>query len=258
MALAPIANYMRLWDYSTAARVDGFMANSQNVGHRLWRTYRRRSTVVYPPVAVDTFRYEPPNDYFLMVSEMVPYKKLDYAIRVFEQSGRKLKIVGHGPEYKTLKRLAGTHVEFCGRVTDSELGDLFSRCRALVVPGEEDFGITMVEAFASGKPVIAFARGGAMEIVENGRGVLYPEQTEGSLVDALQSFDRIESLIDPEASMRCARKYSEAAFEQRFLAALDEMWRRNRQQSVAKLTAGPVLVRPSQPVAGLASLAAGD
>jgi len=258
IALAPVANYMRLWDYASAARVDGFMANSQNVAHRIWRTYRRRSTVIYPPVAVDTFRYEPPAGYFLMVSEMVPYKKLDYAIRVFEKSGRKLKIVGNGPEFKKLKRLAGPHVEFCGRVTDSELGDLYSRCRALVVPGEEDFGITMVEALASGKPVIAFARGGAMEIVENGRGILYPEQSERSLGDALESFDRIESLIDPQASIRCARKYSEAAFEQRFLAALGEMWGRNRRRSASKVTSGPVLVRPIQSVAGLASLASGD
>jgi glycosyltransferase involved in cell wall biosynthesis len=262
VALAPVANYMRLWDYASAARVDGFMANSQNVAHRIWRTYRRRSTVVHPPVAVDTFRYKPPEGYFLMVGEMVPYKKLNYAIRVFGRSGRKLKIVGHGPEFKALKRLAGPHVEFCGHVTDSELGDLYSRCRALVVPGEEDFGITMVEAFASGKPVIAFARGGAMEIVENGRGVLYPEQTEDSLGDALESFDRIEPQMDPQTSIRCARKYSEAAFEARFLAALGEMWRRNRQQALPKtapkLTAGPVLVRPIQTVAGLAHLAAGD
>ncbi len=256
--LAPVANYMRLWDYASAARVDGFMANSQNVGHRIRRTYRRRSTVVYPPVAVDSFHHKPPEGYFLMVGEMVAYKKLDYAIRAFARSGRKLKIVGHGPEYKSLKRLAGPHVEFCGRVTDGELADLYSRCRALVVPGEEDFGITMVEAFASGKPVIAFARGSAMEIVENGRGVLYPEQTEDSLGDALVSFDRIESLMDPQASIRCARKYSEAAFEQRFLAALGEMWERNRRQSLPKSTSGPVLVRPIQTVAGLTQLAAGD
>src|ERR1700733_4110511 len=90
VALAPVANYMRLWDYASAARVDGFMANSQNVGNRIWRTYRRRSTVVYPPVAVDNFSHKPPEGYFLMVGEMVPYKKLDYAINVFARSGRKL------------------------------------------------------------------------------------------------------------------------------------------------------------------------
>ena len=140
----------------------------------------------------------------------------------------------------------------------SQLADLYSRCRALVVPGEEDFGITMVEAFASGKPVIAFARGGAMEIVENGRGVLFPEQTEDSLGDALESFDRIESLMDPEESIRCARKYSEAAFDRRFLAALREMWRRSSQRSTPKLTSGPFVMQPIQPGAGLAQLAAGD
>jgi glycosyltransferase involved in cell wall biosynthesis len=254
LALAPIASYMRLWDYASASRVDGFMANSQNVGRRVMRTYRRRSKVVYPPVAVGAFRYKPPEDYFLIVSEMVPYKKLEYAIRMFARSARKLKIVGHGTEYKSLKKLAGPNVEFCGHTTDAELADLYSRCRALVVPGEEDFGITMVEALASGKPVIAFARGGAMEIVENGLGLLYAAQTEESLGEALRSFDRIEAQIDPWTLIRCAHKYSEAAFEKRFLTALGEMWPRRAMPSVP----GPVLVRPIESVAGLASLAAGD
>jgi glycosyltransferase involved in cell wall biosynthesis len=257
-AFAPIATYMRLWDYATAARVDGFMANSRNVKRRIWRTYRRRSTVVYPPVAVDTFRFQRADDYFLMVGEMVPYKRFDYAIRVFAQSGRKLKVVGQGPEYRSLRRQAGPSVEFCGRVTDTELRDLYSGCRALVVPGEEDFGITMVEAFASGKPVVAVARGGAVEIVDNGRGILYPEPNEVSLEEALRSFDRVESLIDPRALMNCASEYSEASFRKRFLDALEGMWRRRSKQGIPQPMPGPVLVPPVQPVAGLASLAAGD
>ncbi len=206
--LAPIASYMRMWDYATAARVDGFVANSQNTRRRLWRTYRRRSSVVHPPVAVDTFRFQQPDSYFLAVGEMVPYKRLDYAIRAFSASGRKLKVVGLGPEYKSLKRQARSNVEFCGRVTDIELRDLYSRCRALVVPGEEDFGITMVESLASGKPVVALARGGSVEIVENGCGILYPEADDTSLGEALRSFDRIESLIEPALLMDCAAKYS--------------------------------------------------
>lgn len=242
-AFAPIASYMRLWDYATAARVDGFMANSQNVKRRIWRTYRRRSNVVYPPVAVDTFRFHKAEDYFLMVGEMVPYKRLGYAIRLFAQSGRKLKVVGTGPQYKVLKKLGGPSVEFCGRVTDTELRDLYSRCRALVVPGEEDFGITMVEALASGKPVVAVARGGAVEIVENGKGVLYPEPNEMALVEALRSFDRVESLMDPRTLMDSATEYSEEAFQKRFVEALGGMWsRRSKPQS-----SGPVLVRSPQP-----------
>jgi glycosyltransferase involved in cell wall biosynthesis len=230
LALAPIASYMRLWDYATAARVDGFMANSRNVRGRIWRTYRRRSTVVHPPVAVDKFRHKPPQDYFLMVGEMVSYKRLDYAIRCFAQSGRKLKVVGNGPEYKSLKKQSGPSVEFCGRVADTELRDLYSASRALIVPGEEDFGITMVESLASGKPVIALARGGAVEIVENGCGILYPQTTESSLAEGLRSFDRIGSRINPGALINRAGQYSEAAFRDRFSAALEKMWNRRKSR----------------------------
>ena len=245
-ALAPIANYMRMWDYSTAARVDGFIANSVNVKRRVWRTYRRRSTVVNPPVAVDTFRYQPAEDYFLIVGEMVAYKRLDYAIRLFSQSGRKVKVVGQGPEYKSLKKLSGPSVEFCGRVTETQLIGLYSRCRALIVPGEEDFGITMVEALASGKPVIAVARGGAVEIVRNGQGILYSDANEISLGDALRSFDRIEPQIEPRSLIDSAADYSEPVFQRRFLETIGEMWSpRSRQEApptIARPGAGPVLV----------------
>jgi glycosyltransferase involved in cell wall biosynthesis len=241
-ALAPIANYMRLWDYATAARVDGFIANSINVRRRIWRTYRRKSTVVHPPVAVDTFRYQPPEDYFLMVAEMVPYKKLDYAIRYFGQSGRRLKVAGGGPEYRSLKKLAGPSVEFCGRVTETALRELYARCRALIVPGEEDFGITLVEALASGKPVLAVARGGAVEIIGNGQGVLYPESDEASLAEALRSFDRVESQIDPRALMDYAAGFSEAVFQKRFLDAMSELWPAKSRADDRR--GGPVLVLP--------------
>src|SRR6202000_3180350 len=154
------------------------MANSWNVRRRIWKTYRRKAEVIHPPVAVGSFYHDRSDGYFLMVAEMVAYKRLDYAIRTFARTGRRLKVVGDGPEYGALKKLAAPNIEFCGRVSDDELRNLYSRSAALVMPGEEDFGITMVESLASGKPVIALGRGGALEIVREKCGVLFQEATE--------------------------------------------------------------------------------
>src|SRR5713226_1906141 len=119
--MAPFASYLRLWDFASAARVDQFIANSENVRKRIWKTYRREAEVIYPPVAVESFCWKPPQDYYLIVSELVAYKRIDYAVRLFMASGRKLKIVGDGPEFRKLKRLASANIEFCGRVSDQEL-----------------------------------------------------------------------------------------------------------------------------------------
>jgi glycosyltransferase involved in cell wall biosynthesis len=224
--LAPFASYLRTWDYASAARVDAFMANSANTKQRIWKTYRRRSRVVHPPVSVEAFQHRPSEGYSLMIAEMVAYKQLDYAIRAFVRNGRKLRIVGSGPEYKSLKKDASHNIEFCGRVNDNDLRDLYAHCDALIVPGEEDFGITMVEALASGKPVIALARGGALEIVGNGCGVLYPEANEAGLENALQSFERIRGSIDPQILADRAAGFSEAAFQRRFLETLARFWAR--------------------------------
>jgi glycosyltransferase involved in cell wall biosynthesis len=218
--MAPFANYLRTWDYSTAARVDSFLANSWNVRRRIWKTYRRKSRVVYPPVAVDTFFHKPAEDYFLMVGEMVAYKRLDYAVRQFARSGRKLKIVGDGPDYHALRKLARPNIEFCGRVSDMELRELYARSAALVVPGEEDFGITMVESLASGKPVIAFGRGGAVEIVRDDCGVLYKDGSETGLSDALRQFDATASAMSPLYLRTRSEAFSEATFEEGFRAVL--------------------------------------
>lgn len=224
MALAPFATFLRTWDYSTAARVDAFLANSRNVRQRIWKTYRRDSRVVYPPVDTAGFHHRQSEDYFLMVSEMVPYKRLDYAIRVFGKTGRRLKVVGHGPDYSRLKKLTAGSVEFCGRVSDIELVELYSRCTAFVMPGEEDFGITMVEALASGKPLIALGQGGALEIVRDGCGLLYPEPTESALEGALQKFDRVQHTMSPSLMQLRAERFSQAAFQSRFRAALSTIW----------------------------------
>jgi glycosyltransferase involved in cell wall biosynthesis len=213
--MTPLAHYLRLWDYSTAARVDAFMANSENVRRRIWKTYRREAEVVYPPVAVRSFYFEPPQDYFLAVAEFVPYKRLDVAVRVFSANGRALRIVGDGPEYRRLRRIAAKNIEFCGRVSDVDLRGLYARCRALLVPGEEDFGMNMVEALASGKPVIAFARGGALEIVAESEprcGVLYDSPDDHGLAEAVSKFDLLEREFDYRKLQLAASRFSEEEF----------------------------------------------
>lgn len=231
--MVPLTNYLRLWDTATALRVDKFIANSRNVKRRIWKTYRRQSRVVYPPVAASDFCAEPSQDYFVAVSEMVPCKRLDQAIRVFARNRRRLKVIGEGPEYKRLRRIATPNIEFCGRVSDSDLRRIYARARALVVPGEEDFGITMVESLASGKPVIALGRGGALEIVGPSCGVLYRDPSDSALARAVLDFDDRESEFDPALLQRRASRFSEGAFETNFMQVL-----RPQRGSLSHIRAG--------------------
>ena len=230
---APIAlfsNYLRTWDVASSYRVDTFLANSQNVQRRIWKTYRRDSTVCYPPVAVETFYSRTPKDYYLMVSEFVAYKQLDYAVQLLAEKGCKLKLVGDGPQYRMLKRLAGRSVEFCGRVSEYDLRELYANAKALLVPGEEDFGIGMVEALASGKPVIALGRGGAAEIVTDGCGILYAESTKAGLDEALRKFERNGADFDACYLQARASEFSEQRFRDSFGQAVSRYWARSRER----------------------------
>jgi glycosyltransferase involved in cell wall biosynthesis len=210
--MAPVANYLRLWDFASAARVDQFIANSQNVRTRIWKTWRREADVIYPPVDVESFYWRPPEDYFLVVSELVPYKCIDSAVRLFSRSGRRLRIAGSGPELRALRSLAASNVEFLGRVSDHDLREIYAHCRALLLPGEEDFGITPVEALASGKPVIALGRGGALETVPPFGGVFYDEPSEEQLAGAIARFETMEAAVVPAELQEHARRFSEAEF----------------------------------------------
>jgi len=221
--MTPLTNYLRLWDYASAARVDHFIANSENVRRRIWKTYRRESDVIHPCVDVESFYWKPPEDYFFIVSELVAYKRIDVAVQAFTRTGRRLRIAGAGPEYKSLRKMAGPNVEFLGRVDDADLRELFARSRAFLLPGEEDFGITPVEALASGKPVIALGRGGALETVPAFGGVFFEDPTADSLAAALSQFDRIEPNLSPTELQAHAAKFSGAEFERKFRVVLDTL-----------------------------------
>ena len=217
--MTPIASYLRLWDYASAARVDRFAANSRNVQTRIWKTYRRESEVVHPPVDVDSFYCKPAEDYFLAAGELVPYKRIDTLVRWFSRTGRRLKIAGAGPEYRRLRAMAGANVEFTGRVSDAELRELYARCRAFLLPGEEDFGLTPVEALASGKPVVALGRGGALESVPGFGGVFY-DQPEGLAV-AIEQLEVLERSLRPAELQGWARQFSEEEFLRKMSALLE-------------------------------------
>ena len=180
---------MARWDAATADRVDRFVANSRHVAGRISRYYNRQATVVYPPVDTDFFHPDgtAPGDYFLVVSALVPYKRIDLAIEAAARAGVRLKIAGVGTERSWLERLAGPSVEFVGRASNEDVRDLYRGAQAVLMPGEEDFGIVPIEAQACGRPAIALAAGGALETIEDGvTGVLVTDATAESFADAIR------------------------------------------------------------------------
>lgn len=203
---------LRWWDLHTNRGVDLFVAISRHIQKRIQTTYGRDSDLLYPPVEVDSFsRSDQLGDYFLVVSRLVPYKRIELAIAACEKLGRPLKIVGKGPFEPDLRRLAGPHTEFVGSVSFSDLNVLLSRARAFIFPGEEDFGIAPVEAMAAGRPVIALAAGGALEtVVEGETGLFFEVPTIQSLSDALRRFDSMT--FDPVRIRRHAERFNRSTF----------------------------------------------
>ena len=221
--IAPVAHWLRMWDRLSSDRVDHFVAISHEVADRVRRHYRREPEVVYPPV--DTDRIQPqrrtPEDFYLVVSRLVTYKRVDLAIEAANRLGRRLLIVGDGPAKRKLEPLAGPTVQFLGHLSDAEVVDLYARCRAFLFPGHEDFGIAPVEAQAAGRPVIAYGRGGARETVLDGTtGVLFDEQTVEAVVEAMQRLDGIS--IDPSACRANAERFDGAEFRRRIAETIRE------------------------------------
>ncbi len=186
---------LRVWDVSSAARVDEFIANSNFVRQRIEKYYRRQAIVIHPPVDIDFFKpaAKPSRDYFLLVSALVPYKNIGLVIEACRQLGEKLIIVGRGPEQKKLKKMAGQGSEFLQTVSAEILRELYQNARAFVFAGAEDFGITFAESQACGTPVIAFDRGGVRDIVvDRATGLLYPEATVVGLKKAIADFSCLD------------------------------------------------------------------
>lgn len=222
--MAPLAHYVRNWDAISATRIDRYVANSANVGARIKRYYRRDSAVVHPPVAVDDFQPVEASqigDFHLMVGELVGYKRPDIAIEAFNRMKRPLIVIGGGEQLEAMRKLAGPTVRVLGPQPFSALRDHYARCKTLVFPGEEDFGIVPVEAMASGRPVLAFGRGGATEtVVEGLSGSLFHEQSWEALAEAVSAMDRFET--DVAAITAHARRFSEPVFRDGMTRVLSE------------------------------------
>jgi glycosyltransferase involved in cell wall biosynthesis len=224
LALKPLVAALRRWDYRAAQQVDHFIAISTEIQQRIQRYYRRESDIIYPPVDIRRFAPQPTHgDYYLIVSRLIPYKRLDLAIEAFNQLGLPLVIAGVGRDAARLEKLAKPNVQFLGRVPDADLPDLMARCKAFIFPGREDFGITPVEAQASGRPVIAFGAGGALDTVIDGQtGVLFAEQTVASISAAVKRCNTLK--FDPAVIRAHAETFSTETFRQKLTTFIEEKY----------------------------------
>ena len=221
--MSPVLNSLARWDTATSGRVDLYIAISQHVARRIQRYYNRSAKVVYPPV--DTNFYKPgnmtPEDSFVIVSALVPYKRIDLAIRACKISGLKLRIVGEGPDLNRLRLLADSNIEFLGPLTNDAVRNLYRGSKAMLLPGEEEFGIASVEAQASGCPVIALKRGGACETIVDGEtGILVDQSTPEAFANALRSAQGRS--FNQSIIRRNAERFSTARFRTQFKTAIDE------------------------------------
>jgi glycosyltransferase involved in cell wall biosynthesis len=218
--LRPLLAWLRGWDRAAAQRVDHFIAISSEVQRRILEYYGRESVIIYPPV--DTGRFQPSaetGEYFLSLGRLIPYKRVDLAVQACTRLNLPLLVGGDGRDRARLERLAGPTVKFLGRVPEADLPALFAGCRAFIFPGLEDFGITPVQALAAGRPVIAFAGGGALDTVQDGlNGVLFAEPTADALSAALERFQRLR--FEREVLRRSAERFDAGAFAQQLGAFL--------------------------------------
>jgi glycosyltransferase involved in cell wall biosynthesis len=224
--IPPVIQRLRVWDETSSSRVDHFIANSRTVARRIRKYYRRDADVIFPPVDTDFFRPpedEPEKKYYLIVSALVPYKRIDLAVQVFNGTGETLKIVGSGPDHGKLKRASKPNIEFLGQVPADSLRSLYQGAKGLLLPGEEDFGIAVVEAQACGTPAIASGRGGASETVVSGEtGLLFADLSAAGLRAALDNFRGMK--FNKNTLRSNAVTFSRAVFKQKMTAYVEQKW----------------------------------
>ena len=220
-----ILHYMRIWDFRTSCSPDYIIANSQFIARRIKKVYGREAKVIYPPVDVSRFLEQSPRpkeNFYLTVSRLVPYKRIDLIVSAFSKMpDKKLVVAGSGPEFQKIKKMAGSNVQLLGHVTNNRVADLMAKAKAFVFAAEEDFGIAPVEAQAAGTPVIAYAKGGALETVIDGEtGIFFNEQTPESLIQALQRFEKCNTI-----SVKSMKENAERFSTKRFQNELDQFVR---------------------------------
>ena len=221
-----IFHYIRMWDTISAMRVNEFVANSYYIANRIQKCYNRPAKVIYPPVDVDRFSISPKRDhYFITISRLVPYKRIDVIIQAFNQLKLPLLIIGDGPLRKMLEKTAEKNITFLGQLPPKELDEYLKNARAFIFSAEEDFGIVNVEAQACGVPVIAFGRGGALETVEQDiTGIFFYRQEPQCIIDAVHEFLAKEDRFDPELIRANAKRFPRSRFEYEFKKFVDETW----------------------------------
>jgi glycosyltransferase involved in cell wall biosynthesis len=227
-----LLHLIRQWDVVSANRVDYFIANSFHTARRIWRCYRRRAEVIYPPVNIERFPFQAQKeDFYLTVSRLVSYKQVSLIVKAFNQLKRPLVVIGTGPQLTLLRELAQPHVQVLGWQPDDVVSAYMARAKAFVYAALEDFGIALVEAQACGTPVLAYGAGGALETVkdirehpETGTGVLFREQTEAALRDAVETFEASRGAFNADRARLHSAQFAPKIFETRYLAYLERCY----------------------------------
>jgi glycosyltransferase involved in cell wall biosynthesis len=239
-AVRLVLHYLRLWDQVSASRVDAFAANSHYVARRIWKTYRRRAEVIYPPVDVHRFNVEHDKDtFYVTVSRLVPYKRVDLMVEAFRRMpNRKLIVIGDGPEYAVLSKNLPANVSLLGRQPAEVVNQHLEAARAFLFAADEDFGISPVEAQACGTPVIAYRHGGATETVVEGKtGVFFAKQNAESIVAAVDAFETCDYQFDPAAIRAHADQFSPERFRSQFDEFVARHWQKLHQRGPARVRA---------------------